>query len=443
MTTPATVSKLARSPAKSASRYSISPLSLVQEGNSDPFSVFAIPIDRHVNELMKYTRDVYLPGIQGDLNNPGSPAVQREWTECVTFLQDECLASAHFTRIASIVASDTDHQDSNHIFQTQALVLKSKTMTILRQRLIQSIYDASACNTILMLLNEELYARDLEAAKVHAVVLARLLQSDFVTTDPTFLFKILYHDAQRAVMSLSRTSFDFEDWIPAKFNPIFIGPIQEHLPYDISPEKLSEDIDPSMDEFPVMKNIIIGLKHCLLLSLLGFKDPKYATLPIVMYGRVSATMAMGRLVNYYLDAVKVSKYVVDSDHRTQAYISLATLLWMRAISRIDNVRIAGNTRIFAANEFILETLTRMLKSEELNTKNSNIRLWVLYTSACIELSLGKTNAQDSWLVNRFLRQASEMNLSSWAEVKDILQSFLFTEMLPPNGSTWSQMLDDR
>lgn len=432
-----------RRPTKIGSYGNISPLSLVREGNSDPFGVFEVPIDPIVNALMKYTRDIYLPGIQGDLNNPGSPAVQREWTECVTFLQDECLAYAHLTRIASIVASDRDLLAGTSAFQTQALVLKSKTMTILRERLIKSLYDASACKIILMLLNAEIYARNLDAAKVHAVVLARLLQSGSVTTDPIFLFKILYHDTQRAVMSLSRPSFDFKHWIPAIFNPIFIDGIIEQIPYDISPEMLSADIDPSMDEFPALKRIIATLKHCLLLSLLGFKDPNYATLPIVTYGRVTATMAMGRLINHYLDVAEAPEYIFKPPHRMQAYISLATLLWMRAISRIDNVKIAGNTRIFAANADILDILEEMLMNNRTDSDHSNVKLWVLYTSACIGTSLGRSTLQDSWLVKEFLRQASEMNLKSWAEVKVILEGFLFTEMLPPNGSTWSQMVDDR
>lgn len=413
------------------------------KGNSDPFGVFAIPIDSKVNALMKYTRDVYLPGIQGDLNNPGSPAVQREWAECVTFLQDECLAFAHLARIASIVASDADLLVRNPTFKTQALVLKSKTMTILQHRLVESLHDARAYNTILMLLNAELYTRNLDAAKYHAAVLARLLQTRSVKTDPIFLFKILYHDTQRAAMSLTRPSFDFQQWIPDTFNPVFIDPIIEQLPDDISPEELAEDIDSSMNDFPALKHMLATLKHCLSLSLLGFKDPTYATLPIVMYGRITATLTMGRLINHYLDSAEVLEYVDDASSQIQAYISLTTLLWMRAVSRIDNVKIAGNTRIFAANEFILDTLKQMLIDDKTNAEHNKIKLWVLYTSACIEMSLGKATFNDSWLVKTFLQQAQDMNIYSWAETKEILQGFLYTEMLPPNGSTWSQVLDDR
>jgi hypothetical protein len=391
---------------------------------------------------MKYTREVYLPRIKGDLNNPGSPAVQRDWTICATFLQDECLAYAHLTRIASIVASDPDLLAGNATFQPQALVLKSKTMAVLRERLIKSLHNARACKTILMLLNAELHARNMDAAKVHAVVLARLLQSGCLTTDPIFLFQILYHDIQRASISLSRPSLNFEHWIPAILNPIFIDGIVEHVPH-ISPEILSAHIDPSMDEFPALKHILATLKHCLLLSPLEFKDPCYTTLPIVMYGRVTASIAMGRLINHYLDFAEAPEYILDPPHRMQAYISLTTLLWVRAISRIDNVKLAGNTRIFAANAYILDTLKEMLMNNETESEHSNVKLWVLYTSACIGTSLGRSTLQDSWLVKQFLHQAIEMNLNSWVEVKDILQGFLFTEMLPPIGSIWSQTLDDR
>lgn len=261
---------------------SISPLSLIREGNSDPFNVFAIPIGPRVNALMKYTRDVYLPGIQGDLNNPGSPAVVREWAECVTFLQDECLASAHLARIASIVASDPDFLARDPAFEREALVLKSKTMRQLRDHLMQSLHDVRACNAILMLLNAELYVRNMEAAQYHATVLARLLQTGAVMTDPIFHFKILYHDTQRAVMSLTRTSFDLQQWVPDKFDPVFVDPVLDQLPEDISPQMQLEDIDAIMEDFPELNNIFSTLKHALKLSLLGFKDPTYATIPIVM-----------------------------------------------------------------------------------------------------------------------------------------------------------------
>ena len=260
----------------------VSPLSLVREGNSDPFNVFAIPIDPQVNAMMKYTRDVYLPGIQGDLNSPGSLAVRREWAECVTFLQDECLALAHLARIASIVASDPDFLARDPKFERQALVLKSKTMKKLRDHLIESLHDTRACNTILMLLNAELYARNMEAAQYHALILANLLQTGAVKTDPIFHFKILYHDAQRAVMSLTRTSFDLQRWVPDTFNSVFVDPVLDQLPEDISPQTQLEGIDATMDEFPELKTIFATLKHALKLSLRGLRNPTYATLPIVM-----------------------------------------------------------------------------------------------------------------------------------------------------------------
>jgi hypothetical protein len=274
--------KWKRSSIQSVPDRNVSPLSLVREGNSDPFNVFAIQIDPQVNAMMKFTRDVYLPGIQGDLNNPGSLAVRREWVECVTFLQDECLASAHLARIASIVASDPDFLARDPQFERQALVLKSKTMKKLRDHLIESLHDTRACNTILMLLNAELYARNMEAAHYHAIILANLLQTGAVKTDPILHFKVLYHDAQRAVMSLTRTSFDLQQWVPDTFNPVFVDPVLDQLPEDISPQTQLEGMDATMDDFLELRTIFATLKHALKLSLRGFRNPTYATLPIVM-----------------------------------------------------------------------------------------------------------------------------------------------------------------
>lgn len=149
---------------------------------------------------------------------------------------------------------------------------------------------------------------------------------------------------------------------------------------------------------------------------------------------------MGKLINNYLDAAEVPD---DPVLQMQAYISLTALLWMRAVSRIDNVKIIGSTRIFAANVNIIDKLKSMLANDISEPIHSRIKLWVLYTSACVELSLGKSTFENSWLIKTFISQSHRLGLRSWAEAKEILQGFLYTELLPPTGSTWSEVLDDR
>jgi hypothetical protein len=161
---------------------------------------------------------------------------------------------------------------------------------------------------------------------------------------------------------------------------------------------------------------------------------------MLQYGRITATITMGRLINHYMD---VAEELDDPSSQIQAYITLTTLLWMRAVSRIDNVKISGKTRIFAANGSIIDRLKDILANDITDPAHAKIKLWVLYTSACVEVSLGNATLQDSWLVQTFIRQSRELALRSWAEVKDILQGFLYTELLPPTGSSWSEVLDDR
>ena len=79
------------------------PSSLLKEGNSDPFSAFAIPVDAKVNYLMKFCRDVFLPDISRDINNTQGKGSQRDWSECILYLQDECCAYAHLTRVVTVV----------------------------------------------------------------------------------------------------------------------------------------------------------------------------------------------------------------------------------------------------------------------------------------------------------------------------------------------------
>jgi hypothetical protein len=76
----------------------------LRQGNSDPFSAFAVPVDSKTNALMKYTQEFYPPTLVRDATNP-NPIIRPEvWTECVDLLKDACTAYAHLARVTAFMS---------------------------------------------------------------------------------------------------------------------------------------------------------------------------------------------------------------------------------------------------------------------------------------------------------------------------------------------------
>lgn len=444
------------------------PKTILRDGNSDPFGALAVPVGPKINALMEYTRDFYLPGIQRDVNDPGSKVVGPEWATCVCFLQDKGLAYSHFARIAAIVASDPKHPDISHDFSTQALIFKSKSMAMLRKRLQESPEDWTTYNQILLLMNAEVYDRNFVAAASHGAILVNLLQNGTIKDDPAFLFKVLYNDTQRAAMSLTRPLFDLEKWVPDQILSLS-DLVTPRLPVPVRLEAQAMNLDHSLDSNPPLKDTLIVFKHACLCLALVIKDKSFADSHIVFYGRFHMTITMGRLINYYLDAAEVLTddicvRILDnqavSQARMSAFVSLAALLLLRCITRIDSVKISGDIALFSANKLIMQRLKDTLVASkgyaftQRGGTFANARLYALFVGAWLEqarvaaqrainmsspgsyLGSPDCDADLGWFNREFAEQARAMNLYGWTEAKETLQQFVYIDVLEPNGAGW-------
>lgn len=417
---------------------------------------------------MEYTRDYYLPGIQRDINNPGQRVVGPEWVACVTFLQDEGLAYSHFARIATLLASDPKHSDMSGDFQAQALLFKSKGISMLREKMIVDPGDPKTYNHILLLMNAEIFDRNFAAATAHAKILATLFQDGIIKDDLPFLFKIVYHDSQRATMSLTRTVLDFQDWVPKQLIPMDqLVPLNH--PSAIWMGAMGLGLDPTLNSNPLLKSTMRVCKHNCLSLLMALKDKSYADANVVFYGRFYTALSMGRLVNHYLDAIDalnehsqnwiVETQPINSD-RMSASISLAMVLLLRCITRIDNVKISGNITIFNANMLIMHRLKESLMvvkdhpEDDLIGEYANPRLFALFIGAWLEqaravaqmksegrfpmstLDYAGTGAELGWFNCEFAAQARAMGVYKWIDVRKILQQFVYADVLEPNGALW-------
>lgn len=420
---------------------------------------------------MEYTRDYYLPGIQRDVNNPGQKLVGPEWAQCVSFLQDEGLAYAHFARMAALLASDPKQSDLAGDFYAQALLFKSKGMTLLHAKLIADAGNPKTYHQILLLMNAEIFDRNFLAATAHAKMLAQLLQEDIIKDDILFAFKVVYHDTQRAAMSLTRPVLDLDGWVTDQLIPVDILIPRKH-PSLIWFGPMGLDLDPSMDYNPSLKQTLGLFKQNCLALIVVFHDKAYLDRKQLFYGRFYMSLIMGHFVNHYIDAIEAldtrnNNWMAESqpfdEIRTSAAMSLAMLLLLRCMTQIDDVKISGNIRIFRANMLIMHRLKEILMSTnshnkfESRTDFSNARLYVLFIGAWLEQVRaaaqraatglpadlqdagnleGKSGAELGWFNCELAEHARAMGLTEWMEVREILQRFIYVDIMKPDAAFW-------
>ena len=153
-------------------------LTVLREGQSDPFHAFAIPIDCKVNLLMTYCREFELPSITGGANNMTRRVNPEDWSQCVAQLTDSCSAYAHLTRAASAMSSDPSQGTTGTA--RQALVFRGKAVALLRKKLanVEALRNDLVFGSVMSMLLVELYTCNLDAALSHSKMIAHMLQNE-------------------------------------------------------------------------------------------------------------------------------------------------------------------------------------------------------------------------------------------------------------------------
>lgn len=146
----------------------------------------------------------------------------------------------------------------------------------------------------------------------------------------------------------------------------------------------------------------------------------------------------GQLLKHDLDVMDMAENALKEDSRriwTRAYLSLASLYWIRSVGGWMIIR---GIDIYDAQRSILEKLrTSLTRAAEMQTasdqlKFRNARLLALFVGAQAEQSW----RCPGWINDNLRRLVKDLNLFSWTAFRTILEGFLYTDMLPPHGSTW-------
>ena len=111
---------------------------------------------------------------------------------------------------------------------------------------------------------------------------------------------------------------------------------------------------------------------------------------------------------------------------------------------------SGSAVVFDANELLMSRLedaleeSKWMVAEEQQRKYIRVGLWATYVGAfLVQVDVAierRTNtfatASKQYFNVHFAEHARTMGLTTWQQVREILQSFLHTDVLKPDISTW-------
>lgn len=155
----------------------------------------------------------------------------------------------------------------------------------LRRRLLEEdlVQDQRTYDSILLLMAAKIYEENFEAALSHAGLIAHLLTTTEVPVTTWFLFKVVYNDIQRACLSLLRSAFDCDVWVPQQFELLYqqatIG-----MPESVMFGACMKEIDSSI-LIPEMVDMMTHLHHISAVFRLSYTNQEYASRQTILYMR--------------------------------------------------------------------------------------------------------------------------------------------------------------
>ncbi|KAJ9605879.1 hypothetical protein H2200_009728 [Cladophialophora chaetospira] len=426
----------------------ISPNTILQEGNSDPFNTYAVKIDPLANEVLRFRRDIVLPAIYHTAKRKWmtSAGARQDWQHCIYGwgasggLGDEGSGTAFLATCATVASLVSP----NPAVRDRAAHFRSKTLALLRNRLADGDCDRQQIYWhINIVVDVEAHNRNKAGATVHLNMLRQFFERDGNEVDLHLLLYVIYHDIHVSAMFLTRPVFDMERWVPARFQP-FIDAAEKYLP-DLSEIK-SRFLDPSIDN-PKLRALFIERRESLAVWLVqnGAVEGSEDSSALLNWLQVRVYLHQAQLINLFLQAETRYKAGFTSElintSACQAYLSLATLLYIRSIS--FNATVHG-VRLLDATATILTNMQEALVCSETPRSHNyeqyeNARLWALYVGASAELFMGKGPDRRGWFTINFGRKAVRLGLdgdNSWDKVRKVLRGFLYTDLMHPDGEEW-------
>ena len=415
----------------------LSPQSVLIQGQSDPFDASPTRIDSKAHKLISYWRDNYLFSrhhVNIKTWRQSASAVS-DWEDARRSLSDGGLGYALLAQVSASIALETIPRQLVGL----SLMYLQRSTVALRKRLENKEDDSDSLRAfqhMALLQGVEIYARNQAAALTHGKMLRRL-HDDWLFSRKRFDMKILllimYTDVYMAITFLVRPQFKPSLKLVEAFLEVSDAVTREECSVSTSNiRRLNSQITDL-----ILQNTFLMWDQTLTIT--------------SFYGRRLWTFINQiNVVNHILDIeVKINRQhnsINTKFYHVQAYISLAALFLIR-LSTLPELFVTKAH--FAAHGTLLERLRHHLEiSDSLEDKHfySHARLWALFVGAHSEYQaallnkLPRTLAFRGWFNIQLEQQARRCGLLKWECVREILEGFMYFEMVPDPSEWCSELL---
>jgi hypothetical protein len=432
-----------------------SPANIIGRGSSDPFNAAAVVIDATANDLMRFSRECFVPWI--DSLEGGEKKIQSYRNKFVLTpiesLHHGANAHANLAMLSVVLARVTN----NAAMRVYAYRLANVAYKALQDALpgSQSLDDEVPLR-ILSLLAFEIMANDPAAAALHA----RALQLKFTECrmrkekiDPTYLNAALFHDTNRSIMFLERPIIDAsllsDQNIPGHPQRVCDALQKRGL---CRPTPLNGFVETAL---PVEVCLLLEQYRQLLLlhevcrmhetssNFNGISDEWMQSLKILG----------SHILHAFHDARDV--LAVETKERQavaqQAAICLAVVYWGMLFINLNVFTYyldtfwwrQGPGNLFIASDFLrgaeIEALVDQIDWDK-DDAPASLHLWLLYVAMLSEHSKGVILGGDRGYMLRqnikFVMQAIEMGLREWSDVAHVLEGYFYAPDLGVKAKEW-------
>jgi hypothetical protein len=441
------------------------PLTLLLEGNSDPFDALPISITPRVNEALGFFRTDYLPAVYGRKSlQTRSSAEELEWQAFLNCMHDECSALA-FVFLQSVNLSQVKSMSASRklSLDQHELALKTKSFAALRERIGKKVTISTQDRTILrsaiLLYQSAIVRGDFIEAAMHGRSLASMLYErewEIPTTprEQAYVGHMIWSDAHFCQRFMKPPNLD-TTWALEKLKPV-MEPVDQLL------EKLNGMFVAGMDECLDMEPVRSAFIRdrfagwlWTIESLPNGVDSEAAGFWVI----ATIHLVQGEMVSYALEVDERLRKATAQGELTEELeciwltqqslaLGLVFAVWLFSAPSV------GGYKIMWTAPVILSRLRKSLGKamhlayalEPSDTSDSltgrerfnSAYLWILSKVAQSEHTFAKpgSNPWKGWGNKHFAAVAQRMQLSSWEAVHERLRKFLFHDGLEPKAATW-------
>ena len=273
---------------------------------------------------------------------------------------------------------------------------------------------------------------------VHGKMIRQLLErmSQDQEVELTYLRFLTYNDLQLCSMFVVRSMFDYFEWLPKIYAPLFARAEKELAHFHT---KRIVAIDPSIDN-PALREIFAAQRE--VENVWKSCSDRASGPSEVVYVWIAAKRTLHAGQSIYIAVEALDKLDApffqepESAVLAQAYSALTALYCaesLRGRVLIEGVEVFDTERpTLSRLKNVLEKALSTQSSEDLE-RYGNAMLWALFVGAQGEQ---RRTGTFGWFSEELGKLAIRRKVMTWTELRTILEGFLYDDLLQPHGTHW-------